>query len=227
MDKRILVINPNSSVAVTRAMDRALDPLRSADGPAIECVTMHEGPPGIETQLQVDAASAPLCKLVAARDNEVAAFVVACFSDPGVYAAREITRRPVFGIAESGILTALGLGSRFGIIAILATSIPRHLRHIRALGFEGRLAGDLPIGLGVTELAKEEETFRRMADIGRELRDERGADVVVLGCAGMARYRERLEDKLSLPVVDPTQAAVGMAIAVTRIGYAVKARRTA
>jgi allantoin racemase len=58
-----------------------------------------------------------------------------------------------------------------------------------------------------------------MTAVGRALRDEDGADVLVMGCAGMARYRPRLEEALGIPVVDPTQAAVGMAIAATQLGY--------
>ena len=59
----VYVINPNSTVAVTAGIDRAVAPLRSADGPRIECVTLEEGPPGIQTQRDVDGVIAPLCRL--------------------------------------------------------------------------------------------------------------------------------------------------------------------
>jgi Asp/Glu/hydantoin racemase len=221
----ILVINPNSSVEVTDGIDRALDDLRSPGGAGIECLTLAEGPPGIESQRHVDAVVLPLCRLVEANDNRAAAFVIACFSDPGLHSVRETTRRPVLGIAESGLLTALTLGERVGIIAILATSIPRHGRFVRALGIESRLAGELPVGLGVGELADEAVTLGRMTEVGRRLRDENGADVLVMGCAGMARYRAGLEADLGLPVVDPTQAAVGMALTAVRLGYRSAAQR--
>ena len=142
-----------------------------------------------------------------------------------MFAAREVTRKPVFGIAESGILSALSLGSRFGVIAILDKSIPRHIRYIRSRGLESRLAGDMAIGLGVTELADEDRTFARMTKVGETLRDEKGADVLVMGCAGMARYREPLEEKLGIAVVDPAQAAVSMAIPAIRLGQTNSVRR--
>jgi allantoin racemase len=145
-------------------------------------------------------------------DGEVAAFVIACFSDPGLHACREATTRPVLGIAECGLLTALTQGERFGILAILPTSVPRHLRLVRQLGLDARFAGDLPLGLGVLELAERERTFARMEEVGARLRDEHGADVLVLGCAGMAQYRMPLQDALGCPVIDPSQAAVAMAI---------------
>jgi Asp/Glu/hydantoin racemase len=104
------------------------------------------------------------------------------------------------------------------VIAILSKSIPRHLRYIRSLGLEARLAADLAIELGVTELADEGRTFSRMVEVGTRLRDVHGARALVMGCAGMARYRRRLEDTLSIAVVDPAQAATAMAVAAIQLG---------
>jgi allantoin racemase len=220
MADRVIVINPNSTDVVTQAMDKALDPLRLVGGPQIESVTNPDGPPGIESQQHVDQVSAHICNIIKARDNDAGAFVIACFSDPGMFAAREVTAKPVFGI-----LAALSLGNRFGVIAILPQSIPRHIRYIRSLGLESRLAGDLAIGLGVTELADEDRTFSRMVQVGEALRDVKGADVLVMGCAGMARYRVSLEEELGIAVVDPAQAAVAMAIPAILLGQTNSTRR--
>ena len=76
----------------------------------------------------------PLCHMVREYDGDAAAFVIACFSDPGLFAARESPAKPVLGIAECGILTALTLGHRFGVISILARSVARQLRYIGAMG---------------------------------------------------------------------------------------------
>jgi Asp/Glu/hydantoin racemase len=160
-----------------------------------------------------------LLKTAAKLENAASAFVVACFSDPGMHSLREQSGLPVLGIAECGVLTALTLGQRFGVIAILPNSVPRHLRYFGAMGVTGRLAADLPIGLGVAELADAERTLDRMTDVGQTLRDVHGADVLVMGCAGMASYREPLEKTLGIPVVEPTQAAVTMAIGRVRLGW--------
>ena len=217
---RILVINPNSTEAVTRGIDEAVEPLRMSGGPAIDCVTLKEGPPGIETQQHVDSVVQPLLNLVRAKEAEYAAFVIACYSDPGLHSVREATKKPVLGISECGILTALTLGHRFGVIAILEKSIPRHLRYVGALGVTERLAGELAVGIPVVELSNEEKTFRRMVEVGKALRERHGADVVVMGCAGMARYRKPLQDEIGIPVVEPTQAAVAMAIGRVRLNWA-------
>ena len=216
---RILVINPNSTEAVTRGIDEAMAPLRSPGGPQIECVTLREGPPGIETQQHVDGVIGPMTNLVRERQADYAAFVIACYSDPGLHSVREATAKPVLGISECGVLTAMTLGHKFGVIAILQKSIPRHLRYLGAMGVMDRLAGELPVGLGVTELSDEKKTFGRMVDVGKALRDVHGANVIVMGCAGMARYRKPLQDELGIPVVEPSQAAVGMAIARVRLNW--------
>jgi Asp/Glu/hydantoin racemase len=219
MADRILVINPNSTEAVTRGIDEACAPLRIAGGPAIESVTLKEGPSGIETQQDVDGVVAPMLKMVREREKDCAAFVVACYSDPGLHSLREATKKPVLGISECAILTALTLGQKFGVIAILKQSIPRHLRYVGALGVSSRLAAELPVGLRVVELSDEKRTYGRMAEVGKTLRDTHGADVVIMGCAGMARYRKPLQDELGIPVVEPTQAAVTMAIGRVRLNW--------
>jgi Asp/Glu/hydantoin racemase len=152
-------------------------------------------------------------------EERYAAFVIACYSDPGLHSVREATRKPVLGIAECGILTALTLGHKFGVLAILEKSIPRHLRYVGALGVIDRLAGELAIGLGVTELADEGRALGRMAQVGATLREVHGANVIVMGCAGMARYRKALQRAVGVPVVEPTQAAVAMAIGRVRLGW--------
>ena len=220
MSQRIVVVNPNSTEAVTDGIDAAVAPLRFADGPAIDCLTLAEGPPGIETQRHVDGVVAPLCELVQREDNRADAFVIACFSDPGLYSVRETTRRPVFGISAGAMTAALNLGERFGIIAILPSSIARHRRYIHAMGLQHRSAGELPIGLGVTELDGDPAAVAdRLAEVGGRLKSECDADVLILGCAGMARYREDMQERLAIPVVDPSQAAVAQALAAVRLGW--------
>ena len=216
---RILVINPNSTEAVTQGIDEAMAALRIPGGPAIDCMTLKEGPPGIETQQHVDGVIPHLLRLVREREADYSAFVIACYSDPGLHSVREATAKPVLGISECGILTALTLGQKFGVIAILQKSIPRHLRYMGAMGVMDRLAGELPVGLAVTELSDQKKTFGRMVEVATALRDVHGANVIVMGCAGMARYRKPLQDAVGLPVVEPSQAAVGMAIARVRLSW--------
>jgi Asp/Glu/hydantoin racemase len=207
---RIHVINPNSNTVVTEGLAEALRPLTFIDGPEIVCSTLADGPYGVESQLHVEQVKVPLRRLVES-DNHADAFIIACYSDPGLHVCREATNRPVFGIAESGVLTALARGDRFGVIAIAQRSIRRHIRYLREMGLMERLAGERPLDMAVAETASGAGTLARMITVGRELKEKDGADVIVMGCAGMARHRAALEQELGIPVIDPTQAAATMA----------------
>lgn len=213
---RILVINPNSNEAVTEGLRQALAVFARPGGPEIVCETLAEGPFGIETQEHVEAVALPLRRRIEAAEAD--AFVIACYSDPGLHVCREGTAKPVFGIAECGVLTALARGDRFGVIAIKSRSIPRHIRYLRQMGLMDRLAGERALEMSVAESASGEGTLARMIEKGRELRDLDGAGMVVMGCAGMARHRAPLERALGVPVIDPTQAAVAMALGTVLVG---------
>ena len=210
MTGHVVVINPNSNEAVTEGLRGAVAAFALPGGPQIECVTLTEGPFGIESQLDSDSVALPLARLVRAR-TDAAAFVIACYSDPGIDACRSVTAAPVFGMQEAGVMTALARGDRFGVIAIAEASIRRHLRYLRRLGVTGRLAGERPLGISVDESARGAGTFDRLVEVGSALKGD-GADVIVLGCAGLSAHRARLEAALSVPVIDPTQAAVAMAL---------------
>ncbi|TNC14573.1 Asp/Glu racemase [Methylobacterium terricola] len=210
------MINPNSNAVVTEGLRQALLPLSFAEGPEIVCESLPDGPPGIETQAHVDGVALPLRRRIEAADD-ADAFVIACYSDPGLHVAREGTAKPVFGIAECGVLTALTRADRFGVIAIKSASIPRHIRYLRQMGLLERLAGERPLEMSVAESASGEGTLARMIEVGTQLKERDGAGVIVMGCAGMARHRRLLEDALGVPVIDPTQAAVAMAVGTVSV----------
>ncbi len=210
MARRILVINPNSSRDVTAAMSQALEIFRFAGGPVIDCITLDDGPPGVETDRHIAEVSGLVVRAI--EEEEADAYVIACFSDPGLHAAREVRSRPVFGIGGSAYAAAMATGERFGIISILPVALPRHRRHVASLGLSDHLAGDMAIDLAVTELSAEDLVLERMTRAGMSLRDDHGAGVIIMGCAGMARYHARLEARLELPVIEPTRAATALAL---------------
>ena len=224
-ERSLIVINPNSSQTVTDGIAAALEPLHRFGIP-IRCLTLAEGPPGIESQRQADLTIGPMLQLAAAQ-KDAAGYVIACFGDPGLHALRDQTALPVLGIQESAVMTALTLGQRFGVIAIMAASIPRHLRAFGAMGVLDRLAGDRALGLGVADLADPDKSLAAMIATGKRLRDDDGANVLIMGCAGMAHYRAVLEDETGLPVVEPCQAAASMALGQIALGHSHKGARHA
>lgn len=212
----ILVINPNSSKSVTRSMEACLAPIRGSTQHRIHCIELAKSPPGIETDAHVSAVVPNVIEAATASTSD--AIVLACFSDPGIAEVRKRIDRPVYGIAESAYLAALGLGARFGIISLGQSSIDRHLRYLKMLALDRRLAGDRSIDKTVVELMAG-NVVDTVSATARRLRDEDHADVVILGCAGLGSYRAELQHSLGIPVVDPVQAAVALACSNLDLGY--------
>ena len=208
---QILVINPNSNKDVTKGMAKELQSFNFSGGPEIVCEDLPQGPFGIESQADVESVKLPLRNIVSER-KDIDAFVIACYSDPGLQVCREATVRPVFGIQECGVLTAMAQGDRFGVIALQESSIRRHLLYLRQMGVTGRFAKERAANLSVEECATGIKTFEKLCTVSHQLRDEDKADTIILGCAGMASHRSRLESKIGIPVIDPVKAAVSMAM---------------
>jgi Asp/Glu/hydantoin racemase len=211
----VFFVNPNSSVAVTAAIDRSIAPWRGVGGPELRCVTLENGPKEIVTQRDADAAAPLVASFVERHQERACGFVIGCFSDPGIRAARETTRLPVVGFGEAGLLAALGAGEKVGVVAISSKAIPRHLRYWQALGLAHRVAAERAIDLPVADSGNPEIALAAMTAAARRLRDEDGADVILLGCAGMGALRATLQAQLGMPVVDPCQAAAAMVLLQT------------
>jgi Asp/Glu/hydantoin racemase len=105
------------------------------------------------------------------------------------------------------------IAGRFGVISLFTQSAARHRRHLAALGLDGALAGDPPVGLGVAAFgADPAATFARLVEVGRCLRDGDGAAAVVLGCTSKGPHRASSQDALTAAVIDPMQTALETAI---------------
>lgn len=208
--KKILVINPNSNDAVTEGLRECLAPFQLPKRIEIECMTLAEGPFGIESRLDSELVVQPLHRLVTERDD-ADAFVIACYSDPGLALCREATMKPVFGIQESGLFAALQRGASVGVVALGRNSIARHLPYIRTLGLQSRLAAERPLNLSVAQ-SETAAAYPRIEAVARTLVEQDMADTLLMGCAGLARHCEQLENALGIPVTDPTQAAVTQAL---------------
>lgn len=203
---RVLVVNPNSSVPVTRSIAEALAPL----GDMFEVIRRADGPETIRTDEDVAAAGLAFLEIAEARPD-AAGFITACFSDPGLDLARGRVGQPVTGAQEAAVLEACARAESFGVIALSERAIPRHMKRIDALGLIDKLVGEAPLRDASAEDSGSEQLYAQLRDLARGLR-ERGAGAVVLGCAGMARQAARLEDELGIAVIDPVAAAGRLAL---------------
>ncbi len=214
--KRVFVLNPNSSPAITASLSACLEPLRRTSAHAIICSELSEAPLGIESDADVVLAERLAEQRILAEPCQAA--VIACFSDPGLPAIRAKARMPVFGIAEAAYCSALMLGRRFGVISLGPASIARHARQIADMGLSARLAGDRAIDMSVAE-GNRPDALETIALVGQQLCVEDGAQVLILGCAGMGGHRAALQDRLGVPVIDPVQAAVAVALSALDLDY--------
>lgn len=208
--RAILVLNPNSNAVVTDKMADALVEIDCPDGISFHCETLTSGPYGIESQEDIDSVIEPVCERIVQGDE--VAYVIACYSDPGLKQVQERTSKPSFGIQESAISLAVEAHKKFGVIALSEASIARHLIYIDGLNQTKRLSGERVANLTVAESASGEQTFSKLLSAGVLLRDDDKAEVIILGCAGMARHRSPLEMELGIPVIDPVQAAARRAL---------------
>ncbi|GAW36883.1 asp/Glu/Hydantoin racemase [Roseovarius sp. A-2] len=217
---RIHVVNPNASTGMTEQIGRTARRVASP-GTVIDLTGGTTSPASIEGHTDESLCVPPmLFQIRQAEARGVDAHVIACFDDPGLGAAREVATRPVIGICEASIHTALLLSSRFSVVTSLSRSVPiiedlveqygagRRCRRVRAV--------DMPV------LAIEEDETTAAACLTAEIlaaRDVDRAEAVILGCAGMSALCARLTAETGMPVIDGVTAATRLAEALTGMGY--------
>jgi Asp/Glu/hydantoin racemase len=206
---RILVVNPNSSLACSDGISSALAPFRLPGGPRFDVVTLREGPPAIYDWRDWHGVVEPLCHLIEREPAD--AYVIACASDPGIEAARATTMRPVFGVFRCAVAAAVARAERFGVIAIVDASKARHLAALRAMGLEHRLAAEVALNVTMEALLEPDAARARLIEAARSCAGT-GAETVILGCTGMAHHRAAVEEAAGLPVIEPCQAAAAIAM---------------
>ncbi len=205
---RILVINPNSSVACGAGIDAAVAPFRTPGGPVIDVVCVPDGPPAILSWRDWHAAVGPMCRVVERQDADIV--VIACASDPGLEAVRAMTGRPVLGVFRCAVAAAAARAERFGVIAIVDASLGRHALALRSMGLEARLAKEVALNVSMDALLDPAAARGRLIDAAKRLVQD-GAGAIVLGCTGMAGHRAAVEQAAGVPVIEPCQAGVAMA----------------
>lgn len=209
---RILVINPNSTRSMTVQIG---DSARRAAfaGTVIEAVNPEGTPASIEGHADEALAVPAMLDLIRAGEARgVDAYVIACFDDPGLDAAREVARGPVVGICQAGVHVASTIASRFSIITTLPRSVPIIEDLMAGYGASARCRRVRSVNMPVLALEEDPETSesRLLHEIGAA-REQDGAEAVLLGCAGMSDLCARLEARTGIPVIDGVSAAVKLA----------------
>jgi allantoin racemase len=216
---KIKVINPNTTQSMTEKIGAAAQAVAAA-GTTILAVSPSMGPVSIEGHY--DEAVSVLGVLDEVRRGEAEGcdgYVIACFGDPGLLAAREIAFGPVLGIAEAAMHAASMVATGFSIVTTLARTvgIARHL--VAAYGMSGQCRNIRATDLAVLDLERPDSSASTaiLEECRRAVREDR-ADAIVLGCAGMTDLAKRIGDELRVPVVDGVTAAVKLVEALVALG---------
>lgn len=213
---RILLVNPNTTSAMTEEMAGSA---RRACSELTEIlpVTARGGVASIDGYHDELLGAVAAAELIREHAVTVDAVVIACFGDPGLFAARELIDVPVVGIAEASFLLAMTLGHRFSVLTTLDRGVPPIEDVIRLYGFASRCASVRATGMTVLEVdAEPEDAADALEREGKRAILEDHADVLCLGCGGMVALRERLEERLGVPVVEGVPAAVSIAESLVR-----------
>ncbi|MDL2273154.1 aspartate/glutamate racemase family protein [Oscillospiraceae bacterium OttesenSCG-928-G22] len=217
---KIKVINPNTTQNMTDSIYEAAC-LYKRPETEILAVSPKIGPASIESFYEDSLSVIGVCEEVLKGDREenCDAYVLACFGDPGIFAAREITKKPVVGIAECAIATAKFLAPNFSIITCLDRTVRIAEEVVHRYGSGQFCKSVRSAGLGVLDF---EVDFQRGLDtLAREARravEEDKAECVLLGCAGFVDFVESLRKDLGVPVLDGVSPAIKYAEILVEMG---------
>ncbi|GKZ31060.1 hypothetical protein AbraIFM66950_011028 [Aspergillus brasiliensis] len=225
---RILLINPNSTQSMTDTCIAMVSPTLPPDVELVPFTSPIPAPSAIEGSLDAVLSAAAAVRAILPTADQYDAFLVACFSDhPLVYALREELSAPVVGIMEAGLLAARTIGGRFGVVVTSERSKVIHADAVRKFGLGGFCAGVEACGMGVLELddtkgVEGKDVVGAMCAAAKRLVDSAGADVIVLGCAGMMKLKGAVEEAVGgdgdVQVVDGVVAGVQHLVGLVRMG---------
>jgi len=209
--KKILVVNPITTDSFNDMTKNYLEKIKNPDI-EIEVVNIKAGPSSIETFYDEAFALPEILKTIDEYKSKCDAIVINCFADPAVNAARELTDVPIVGPAEASMMIALMLGHKFGVISTFRNSGPWIELQARNMGIEQRLAGAIGVDIPVLELGSDiKKTARYLVDAARDLIELKGAEVIILGCTGMAPVAKIVKEELEVPVIEPMATAFKVA----------------
>ena len=223
---KLLVIKPNTTVSMTEKIGHAA---RAVAGAGTELIALQppDGPESIEGYYD-EAFSVPgILSLIAGaeRAGPADAYVIACFDDTGLDAARCLTASPVIGIGEAAFHLASLLCTRFSVVTTLARSIAAIEHNLLRYGLAARCARVRAAEVPVLALEQpgSDARARISAEIAAALREDR-SEAIVLGCAGMTDLARDLAREHGVPVVDGVAAAVKLAESLVGLGLSTSRR---
>jgi allantoin racemase len=215
---RILVVNVNTSASMTATIAEAARRVVAATTEVV-ALTPRFGPESVEGPFESYLSAVGVMDAVASYEGPFDAVVQAGFGEHGREGLQELVDVPVVDITEAAAHTACLLGRRYGVVTTLQRAVPMIEDRLRLAGLDARCAGIRASGLGVLQLEEElPAVVPALVDQAKRLVEEDGAEVLCLGCAGMAGLDEAVSAATGVPVVDGVASAALLAEALVRQG---------
>ncbi len=207
--KKILVINPNTSEAMTADVRATVDRIKRPD---VEAETVHPpyGPESLESAYDTVIAANAMIDMLTGKETVYDGVLIACFGDPGHDALKEMLDGAVVGIAEAAIATALMLGNKYSILAAGERAVPLMENMVAGYGLKSRLASVECLGMSVTAVEEQKEEAIEKLTQAAERAAQKGADVLILGCAGMTTLKVEVEARTGMVILDPVETGYAM-----------------
>ena len=204
---KILVVDPIVKSESTEDVDKSYSTLK-VEGVYLDFESLRQGPYFIETEDNEKSAVPDLLRVI--KEGEEKGYdgiVINCFGNPGLEEARKLVKTPVIGAGEASFLKIKELEKRFSVLTTVEEAVRRVKRNARKYDVERFLVSVRPLGIHVLELNQKKRLRKALVIEGKKAVQEDHAEVVVLGCTGMAGNAEWLSKKLGVPVIDPAKAA--------------------
>jgi allantoin racemase len=208
---RLLIVNPNTSVSVTRWL--AEEAKRVAGGRAeIAAVNAPSGLSAIQTPDDLLQAAKVIVGTIEA-DAAADVAIIAAFGDPGLTEARARLAIPVMGLGEAGLRAAAS--RRFSIVTLGEEMRAALVERVRSLGLEDRLAEIRILPVSIPEMiANREANLGALVDAIRACAE----DAVLLGGAPLAGLGVKMAKETGLTVLDGVEASVTAALQISGRG---------
>ncbi|WP_245657397.1 aspartate/glutamate racemase family protein [Herbidospora mongoliensis] len=203
----VKVINPNTS----RDMTEIIGSCAREVAAHVTAVSPAMGPASIESHYDEALAVPGILTELHGAD----AYVIACFGDPGLDAAREVADGPVIGIAEAAMHVATLVSRSFSVVTTLGRTVQRAWDLAERYGCEKACRGVHACEIPVLDL--DDKALSVVAELAETALEKDGSEAIVLGCAGMGAYTKEIARRIDAPVIDGVQAAVTLAESLVKL----------
>lgn len=223
---RILVLNVNTTASMTRSIG---DSARSAASPGTEIIelTPNFGADSCEGNFESYLAAIAVMDKVVNYTEPFDAVIQAGYGEHGREGLQELLNVPVVDITEAAASTAQFLGHKYSVVTTLDRTVPLIEDRLKLAGLTDRCASVRASGLSVLELESDpERAVAAIVDQSRQAVENDKAEVIVLGCGGMAELEAKVAKATGVPIVDGVRAAVTIAESLVRLGLSTSKVRT-